>query len=504
MLTLLTGMPFVQLGEGTMRALAFLPVGKFKTDKYGTMDLSAAKVGDPIIAAFDAGVPGTGVFVDIDHDFGKARGWVKSLGYGTYADKAGNEQQCMVAQVEYTTQGSQMLADGEYKGVSAAFGPMIDPATGKKWPMVLKAISLTNCPVMSMLPEPLNASVKMLADGDESELVTLADTVPMKKEADGDHPASDYAYVPNPKVPGSWKLRIDDVAHVGAAIAALTVGSRGTTVVIPDAERAAVVETVRAAWAKLHPDMKPDECPLAADGTHMTDTDALMVLLAETAGVPVDAPAPAVPPVDPTLALRRFAESHGLIFADTPSTDDHLGAFDALMDTLAESVKGANGVRDFRSFAKATRTKLEAILAPKGGKQMADDNNDVKLAEDRAVAAETKLAAIEASQSEEAITAALDKLSEKGMDEASRVLLKSIVTADGDVTLSDKSTVSVTDALAVFAEGLTIVPVTKEFSTQEKPADDKDTDPTDADLAVGKQLGNTLEQIKAAKATKEG
>ena len=82
-----------------------------------------------------------------------------------------------------------------------------------------------------------------------------------KSESDGPHPASDYAYVPDPEMPSTWKLRIDDAQHVAAAAAALGPGFRGQKVQIPSGDIAAVRAKVRAAWHKFYPDRPDDEMP---------------------------------------------------------------------------------------------------------------------------------------------------------------------------------------------------------------------------------------------------
>lgn len=68
-----------------------------------------------------------------------------------------------------------------------------------------------------------------------------------------------YAYKPKD---GEPKLRIDDAAHVGAAIAALgPKGFRGNKVEIPEADLPGVIARVRAAWRKFHPDMTDEDMP---------------------------------------------------------------------------------------------------------------------------------------------------------------------------------------------------------------------------------------------------
>lgn len=101
------------------------------------------------------------------------------------------------------------------------------------------------------------------------------------KTEDGQQfPAGDYAYVPDPAKPSTWKLRLTatpggdpDPRIVGAAVAALGKGFRGQKVQVPAADRPKVVARVRAAWRKAHPDADGDTMPPVlreADG----DTDA--------------------------------------------------------------------------------------------------------------------------------------------------------------------------------------------------------------------------------------
>ncbi len=64
----------------------------------------------------------------------------------------------------------------------------------------------------------------------------------------------DYAYTPDKEKPSTWKLRIDDAAHVSGAVAALGKGYRGNKVEIPEADLPAVKRKVRAAHKKFFPD----------------------------------------------------------------------------------------------------------------------------------------------------------------------------------------------------------------------------------------------------------
>lgn len=69
-----------------------------------------------------------------------------------------------------------------------------------------------------------------------------------------DHPASDFAYVPDPDKPSTWKLPIFDARHTAAAVAAIGKGFRGKKVAIPASDMAAVKAKVKAAYTKFFPD----------------------------------------------------------------------------------------------------------------------------------------------------------------------------------------------------------------------------------------------------------
>jgi hypothetical protein len=90
----------------------------------------------------------------------------------------------------------------------------------------------------------------------------------MKTEDGVKFPAQDYAYVPDPDSPSTWKLRLTstpggapDARIVGAAAAALGPGYRGQKVEIPAGDLAAVKAKVRAAWKEANPDRDDGEMP---------------------------------------------------------------------------------------------------------------------------------------------------------------------------------------------------------------------------------------------------
>src|ERR1700746_1992774 len=93
-------------------------------------------------------------------------------------------------------------------------------------------------------------------------------TFATKTEGGKSFPASDYAYVPDPNMPSTWKLRLTatpgggpDAHIVGAAVAALGKGFRGQKVSIPEADLPKVKAKVRAAWLKANPDKTSKDLP---------------------------------------------------------------------------------------------------------------------------------------------------------------------------------------------------------------------------------------------------
>lgn len=112
------------------------------------------------------------------------------------------------------------------------------------------------------VPAQEGAKMVLVKRGDE------VDKAKTKTEGGQSFPASDYAYVPDPEKPSTWKLRLTstpggspDSGIVGAAAAALGPGFRGNRVQIPSADRAAVVARVRRAWRSANPDKEDSEMP---------------------------------------------------------------------------------------------------------------------------------------------------------------------------------------------------------------------------------------------------
>lgn len=108
--------------------------------------------------------------------------------------------------------------------------------------------------------------LKRLNSGNDDEEEIVVQKAETKTEDGKSFKSSDYAYVPDPQKPSTWKLRLTntpggepDSGIVGAAIAALGKGFRGNKVQIPASDLSGVRAKVRAAWKKANPDKSPDE-----------------------------------------------------------------------------------------------------------------------------------------------------------------------------------------------------------------------------------------------------
>lgn len=89
--------------------------------------------------------------------------------------------------------------------------------------------------------------------------------VATKKEGGENFPAAAFAYVPDPEMPSTWKLRLWDsldkketIAQVSRAVSALkSTGFRGNKVQIPRADLAGVKAKIRASWRKVNGSDRP-------------------------------------------------------------------------------------------------------------------------------------------------------------------------------------------------------------------------------------------------------
>lgn len=120
----------------------------------------------------------------------------------------------------------------------------------------------------------------------------MADKVTKSEGDAGDFGAEDYAHVPDPASPSTWKLRLTatpggdpDPGLVGAAAAALGPGYRGQKVDLPDEDRPGVVRKVRAAWKQVNPDKDETDMPDALQTNEAAVAGRVIRWLSERLGL---------------------------------------------------------------------------------------------------------------------------------------------------------------------------------------------------------------------------
>lgn len=166
-----------------------LPKGEWLTVPYGPMSIDE-NVFDQMVANFDSNVRKR-VPIDVDHDGGKAAGWIKKL-----INKGGEG---LWAMVKWTSYGEELLSDQQY----ALFSPewsfdYLDPEKSTHHGAVLIAGSLTNRPLFKEL-KPLvandgskghnsskltsNSTIVLLLGSEEQKNMTIAEIL-AKKPAD--------------------------------------------------------------------------------------------------------------------------------------------------------------------------------------------------------------------------------------------------------------------------------------------------------------------------------
>lgn len=112
----------------------------------------------------------------------------------------------------------------------------------------------------------MNALNSVLSNAMQNYGVNKA--IATKKENGEDFPSAAFAYVPDPSMPSTWKLRLwetvsskETAAQVGRAIAAIGAGFRGNKADIPAKDLPKVKGKILSAWKKTHKDLKNNEVP---------------------------------------------------------------------------------------------------------------------------------------------------------------------------------------------------------------------------------------------------
>jgi len=143
--------------ERKSSTVVVVPIGTFDTSGVSHLPdklTISRKLATELAANFRKGVMKTKPFVDDGgHNEDKASGWFTRLWVGTFPHAAtGQPMPGLLADVEWTSLGQQLLADMQYRYLSAVIAKYKDEENGKEY-NVLRSATLTNKPVMKMMPE---------------------------------------------------------------------------------------------------------------------------------------------------------------------------------------------------------------------------------------------------------------------------------------------------------------------------------------------------------------
>lgn len=187
-----------------------------------------------------------------------------------------------------------------------------------------------------------------------------------KTEYGRQFPMGDYAYVPDPKKPSTWKLRLTadpgagvNARIVGAAVAAVgPTGFRGRKAQIPNKDLPKVKAKILAAWKKLHPDAK--ELPASLTKMKAAEEQAIfkLYILGEKGGTDMT----------PEELEKRFGELEG----ETKTLKADNETLTKRADAAEADLKKAN------DDAAALKAKLEKGENPFAKPSDDDDDDEEK------------------------------------------------------------------------------------------------------------------------------
>lgn len=165
------------LAEKSTKSVMVFPIGNWKTAKYPKLPLSE-KLADNLIKNFDDGVLGaTEPFVDSSgrHDEGApAAGWIKRLYKGKW-----EKGEALFADVSWTNVGEDIIKNKLYKYISPVIASHVIPESGKEVFPVLRSMSLTNVPVLRMMPPVALSEQFNVLSGEMMEIV-CSDLIPLE------------------------------------------------------------------------------------------------------------------------------------------------------------------------------------------------------------------------------------------------------------------------------------------------------------------------------------
>ena len=168
---------------GKPSPMMLFPIGDWTSTKYPNLSLTQA-LADEVLANFESEVLRTKVPVEMtgihSQSLAPAAGWVDRV-YQAPFEWQGVSGQALYADWTPNEPGAQAVNEGQYAYDSIEIDKHLDPVSKVETPFVLKAVALTNRPVLRMMPSVKDAgdSIKL---GEplciELSEVTLADPAP--------------------------------------------------------------------------------------------------------------------------------------------------------------------------------------------------------------------------------------------------------------------------------------------------------------------------------------
>jgi len=157
------------IAAGDVTPMMVFPIGEWHSAKYPDLPLTE-DLANELIANFEAGVLGTEPVVDSSgkHDTSTpAAGWVKRVYLASY-EEGKVSGLALWADVKWTELGAGMLTDEQYKYGSVEIGSVVLNDSGETVDNVLRSLTLTNTPVLRLMPNVQNAAEK------QRDVVTLS------------------------------------------------------------------------------------------------------------------------------------------------------------------------------------------------------------------------------------------------------------------------------------------------------------------------------------------
>jgi hypothetical protein len=173
-----------RVAAGDVVPVPLFPIGEWKSAKYPKLSLTQA-LADELIANFEAGILGTEPVLDSSgkHDTSApAAGWFKKL----YTKPMHDGGDMLLGDCELTELGAQQLNEGLYKYDSVEIDSVVLNDSGERVPNVFKSATLTNTPVLRMLPAVLEVGDQVALS--EAIEVALSEVVLAEPKDDEEDP----------------------------------------------------------------------------------------------------------------------------------------------------------------------------------------------------------------------------------------------------------------------------------------------------------------------------